>query len=203
MNTALQIAAGLAVLSEPFLPFTAKKLQGMLKFNTKPSWEAIEEGQTLLVAQHCIGKANLLFTKIEDIQIEAQLQKLKDSKAENNKELNLEAQKPNIPFKDFSKMDIRVGTIVAAEKMPKTKKLLVLKVDIGDEVRTVVSGIAMDYAASEVLGQKVTVLCNLRPRALRGVESQGMILMSKSENGTLIFIEPDTSHDAISGMTIS
>ena len=203
MNTALQIAAGLAVLSEPFLPFTAKKLQGMLQFNTKPSWGAIQKGRTLLVAQHCIGKATLLFTKIEDAQIEAQLQKLKDSKAENNKELNVEAQKPNILFKDFSKMDLRVGTVVAAEKMPKTKKLLVLKVDIGDEVRTIVSGIAMDYAASEVLGQKVTVLCNLRPRALRGVESQGMILMSKSENGTLIFIEPDTSHDAISGMTIS
>ena len=203
MNTALQIAAGLAVLSEPFLPFTAKKLQGMLQFNTKPSWKAIEEGQTLLVVQHCIGKANLLFTKIEDIQIEAQLQKLKDSKAENNKELNLEAQKPNIPFKDFSKMDIRVGTIVAAEKMPKTKKLLVLKVDIGDEVRTVVSGIAMDYAASEVLGQKVTVLCNLKPRILRGIESQGMILMGKSANGALIFIEPDSSLETISGLNIS
>ena len=203
MNTALQIAAGLAVLSEPFLPFTAKKLQGMLQFNTKPSWKAIEEGQTLLVVQHCIGKANLLFTKIEDIQIEAQLQKLKDSKAENNKELNLEAQKPNIPFKDFSKMDIRVGTIVAAEKMPKTKKLLVLKVDIGDEVRTVVSGIAMDYAASEVLDQKVTVLCNLKPRILRGIESQGMILMGKSANGALIFIEPDSSLETISGLNIS
>ena len=203
MNTTLQIAAGLAVLSEPFLPFTAKKLQGMLKFNTKPSWEAIEEGQTLLVAQHCIGKANLLFTKIEDIQIEAQLQKLKDSKAENNKELNVEAQKPNIPFKDFSKMDLRVGTVVAAEKMPKTKKLLVLKVDIGDEVRTIVSGIAMDYAASEVLGQKVTVLCNLKPRILRGIESQGMILMGKSANGALIFIEPDSSLETISGLNIS
>ncbi len=203
MNTALQIAAGLAVLSEPFLPFTAKKLQGMLKFNTKPSWEAIEEGQTLLVAQHCIGKANLLFTKIEDIQIEAQLQKLKDSKAENNKELNVEAQKPNIPFKEFSKMDLRVGTVVAAEKMPKTKKLLVLKVDIGDEVRTIVSGIAMDYAASEVLGQKVTVLCNLKPRLLRGIESQGMILMGKSANGALIFIEPDSSLETISGLNIS
>jgi methionyl-tRNA synthetase len=203
MNTALQIAAGLAVLSEPFLPFTAKKLQGMLQFNTKPSWGAIQQGQTLLVAQHCIGKATLLFTKIEDAQIEAQLQKLKDSKSENNKELNVEAQKPNISFKDFSKMDLRVGTVVAAEKMPKTKKLLVLKVDIGDEVRTIVSGIAMDYAASEVLGQKVTVLCNLKPRALRGVESQGMILMSKSESGTLIFIEPDSSLDTISGMSIS
>ena len=144
-----------------------------------------------------------LDSEIEDAQIEAQLQKLKDSKAENNKELNVEAQKPNISFKDFSKMDLRVGTVVAAEKMPKTKKLLVLKVDIGDEVRTIVSGIAMDYAASEVLGQKVTVLCNLKPRALRGVESQGMILMSKSESGTLIFIEPDSSLDAISGMSIS
>ena len=166
MNTALQIAAGLAVLSEPFLPFTAKKLKGMLQFNTKPSWGAIQQGQTLLVAQHCIGKATLLFTKIEDAQIEAQLQKLKNSKAENNKEFNVEAQKPNIPFTDFSKMDFRVGTVVAAEKMSKTKKLLVLKVDIGDEVRTIVSGIAMDYAASEVLGQKVTVLCNLKPRAI-------------------------------------
>ncbi len=203
MNTALQIAAGLAVLSEPFLPFTAKKLQGMLQFNTKPSWGVIQQGQTLLVAQHCIGKATLLFTKIEDAQIEAQLQKLKDSKAEKNKEFNVEAQKPNIPFTDFSKMDFRVGTVVAAEKMPKTKKLLVLKVDIGDEVRTIVSGIAMDYAVSEVLGQKVTVLCNLKPRALRGVESQGMILMSKSESGTLTFIEPDSNLETVSGMTIS
>ena len=203
MNTALQIAAGLAVLSEPFLPFTAKKLQGMLQFNTKPSWGDIQQGQTLLVAQHCIGKAALLFTKIEDAQIEAQLQKLKDSKAENNEELNIEAQKPNIPFKDFSKMDFRVGTVVAAEKMPKTKKLLVLKVDIGDEVRTIVSGIAMDYAASEVLGQKVTVLCNLKPRILRGIESQGMILMGKSANGALIFIEPDSSLETISGLNIS
>ena len=203
MNTALQIAAGLAVLSEPFLPFTAKKLQGMLQFNTKPSWGDIQQGQTLLVAQHCIGKAALLFTKIEDAQIEAQLQKLKDSKAENNEELNIEAQKPNIPFKDFSKMDFRVGTVVAAEKMPKTKKLLVLKVDIGDEVRTIVSGIAMDYSASEVLGQKVTVLCNLKPRILRGIESQGMILMGKSANGALIFIEPDSSLETISGLNIS
>ena len=203
MNTALQIAAGLAVLSEPFLPFTAKKLQGMLQFNTKPSWGDIQQGQTLLVAQHCIGKAALLFTKIEDAQIEAQLQKLKDSKAENNEELNIEAQKPNIPFKDFSKMDFRVGTVVTAEKMPKTKKLLVLKVDIGDEVRTIVSGIAMDYSASEVLGQKVTVLCNLKPRILRGIESQGMILMGKSANGALIFIEPDSSLETISGLNIS
>ena len=203
MNTALQIAAGLAVLSEPFLPFTAKKLQGMLQFNTKPSWGDIQQGQTLLVAQHCIGKAALLFTKIEDAQIEKQLQKLKDSKAENNEELNIEAQKPNIPFKDFSKMDFRVGTVVAAEKMPKTKKLLVLKVDIGDEVRTIVSGIAMDYSASEVLGQKVTVLCNLKPRILRGIESQGMILMGKSANGALIFIEPDSSLETISGLNIS
>ena len=203
MNTALQITAGLAVLSEPFLPFKAKKLQGMLQFNTKPSWGDIQQGQTLLVAQHCIGKAALLFTKIEDAQIEAQLQKLKDSKAENNEELNIEAQKPNIPFKDFSKMDFRVGTVVAAEKMPKTKKLLVLKVDIGDEVRTIVSGIALDYAASEVLGKKVTVLCNLKPRILRGIESQGMILMGKSANGALIFVEPDSSLETISGLNIS
>ena len=203
MNTALQIAAGLAVLSEPFLPFTAKKLQGMLQFKIKPSWKAIEEGQALLVAQNCIGKATLLFTKIEDIQIEAQLQKLKDSKVDNNKEFDVEPQKANIPLKDFFKMDLRVGAIVAAEKIPKTKKLLVLKVDIGDEVRTIVSGIAMDFAPSEVLGQKVTVLCNLKPRILRGIESQGMILMGKSATGALIFIEPDSSLKTISGLNIS
>ena len=99
-------------------------------------------------------------------------------------------------------MDLRVGTILAAEKMPKTKNLLVLKVDIGDEVRTIISGIAMDYTPFEVLGRKVTVLCNLKPRALRGVESQGMILVSKSERGNVILIGPDSGYDVLSGLSV-
>ena len=197
MNTALQIAAGLAVLSEPFLPFTAKKLQQMLVLkqvqhdatdnnNTieKPmghaefiSASASQTSKPLLPAGHTIGPASLLFTKIEDAQIEAQLKKLQASKAANAEATTAATQKPNIPFEDFSKMDLRVGTIVAAEKMPKTKKLLVLQVDVGTETRTIVSGIAEFYTPDTIIGQKVTVLCNLKPRALRGVESQGKLVM--------------------------
>jgi methionyl-tRNA synthetase len=222
MNTALQIAAGLAVLSEPFLPFTAKKLQQMLVLkqvqhdatdnnNTieKPmghaefiSASASQTSKPLLPAGHTIGPASLLFTKIEDAQIEAQLKKLQASKAANAEATTAATQKPNIPFEDFSKMDLRVGTIVAAEKMPKTKKLLVLQVDVGTETRTIVSGIAEFYTPDTIIGQKVTVLCNLKPRALRGVESQGMLLMAKASDGQLVFVQPDTNHTAPSGMIV-
>ena len=222
MNTALQIAAGLAVLSEPFLPFTAKKLQQMLVLkqvqhdatdnnNTieKPichaefiSASASQTYKPLLPAGHTIGPASLLFTKIEDAQIEAQLKKLQASKAANAEATTAAPQKPNIPFEDFSKMDLRVGTIVAAEKMPKTKKLLVLQVDVGTETRTIVSGIAEFYTPNTIIGQKVTVLCNLKPRALRGVESQGMLLMAKASDGQLVFVQPDTNHTAPSGMIV-
>jgi methionyl-tRNA synthetase len=207
MNIALQIAAGLAVLSEPFLPFTAKKLQRMLRFNAIQHesvllWNNISNKHPLLPSGHTIGQASLLFTKIEDEQIEAQLKKLQASKAANQKLTSTEPQKPNIPFKDFSKMDIRVGTIISAEKMPKTKKLLVLKVDIGSEVRTIVSGIAEYYTPHTIIGQNVSVLCNLKPRALRGVESQGMILMAKTNDGQLVFVQPDTQHTTHSGMVV-
>ena len=222
MNTALQIAAGLAVLSEPFLPFTAKKLQQMLVLkqvqhdatdnnNTieKPighaefiSASASQTYKPLLPAGHTIGPASLLFTKIEDAQIEAQLKKLQASKAANAEATTAAPQKPNIPFEDFSKMDLIVGTIVAAEKMPKTKKLLVLQVDVGTETRTIVSGIAEFYTPNTIIGQKVTVLCNLKPRALRGVESQGMLLMAKASDGQLVFVQPDTNHTAPSGMIV-
>jgi len=221
MNTALQIAAGLAILSEPFLPFTAKKLQQMLVLkqvqhdatdnnNTieKPMGHAefisasASASKLLLPAGHTIGPASLLFTKIEDAQIEAQLKKLQDSKTANAKTDSAEPQKPIIPFEDFSKMDLRIGTIVAAEKMPKTKKLLVLQVDIGTETRTIVSGIAEYYPPTTIIGQKVTVLCNLKPRALRGVESQGMLLMAKANDGQLVFVQPDTNHTAPSGMAV-
>ena len=206
MNTALQIAAGLAVLSEPFLPFTAKKLQQMLLFKEGHaefiSASASQTYKSLLPAGHTIGPASLLFTKIEDAQIEAQLKKLQASKAANAEATTAAPQKPNIPFEDFSKMDLRVGTIVAAEKMPKTKKLLVLQVDVGTETRTIVSGIAEFYTPNTIIGQKVTVLCNLKPRALRGVESQGMLLMAKASDGQLVFVQPDTNHTAPSGMIV-
>ena len=156
----------------------------------------------LLPAGHTIGPASLLFTKIEDAQIEAQLKKLQDSKTANAAAVTAVPQKPNIPFEDFSKMDLRIGTIVAAEKIPKTKKLLVLQVDIGTETRTIVSGIAEFYSPDTIIGQKVTVLCNLKPRALRGVESQGMLLMAKANDGQLVFVQPDTNHTAPSGMVV-
>lgn len=213
MNTALQIASGLAVLSEPFLPFTAKKLQQMLRVNDihpelvstsvkESNWKAITNGQPLLSAGHTIGPASLLFTKIEDSQIEAQLKKLEASKAANAEPTAVDPQKATISFEDFSKMDLRTGTIIAAEKMPKTKKLLVLQVDTGSEVRTIVSGIAEYYTPDAVVGQKVTVLCNLKPRVLRGVESQGMILMAKANDGQLVFVQPDAKHDTHSGLAI-
>lgn len=213
MNTALQIASGLAVLSEPFLPFTAKKLQQMLRVNDihpelvstsvkESNWKAITDGQPLLSAGHTIGSASLLFTKIEDSQIEAQLKKLEASKAANAEPTAVDPQKANISFEDFAKMDLRTGTIIAAEKMPKTKKLLVLQVDTGSDVRTIVSGIAEYYTPDAVVGQKVTVLCNLKPRVLRGVESQGMILMAKANDGQLVFVQPDAKHDTQSGLAI-
>ena len=202
MYTALQIASGLSVLSEPFLPHTAEKLQKMLRLDPIPSWQDVRQGHTLLASGHCIGKPSLLFTKIEDPEIEEQLDLLKASKKSNAVKNTTAVQKTTIPFGDFSKMDLRVGTIVTAKKMPKTKKLLVLEVDTGAEVRTIVSGIAEAYAPEAVVGKKVTVLCNLKPRDLRGVESQGMILMAKSDDGQLVFIQPDITHHTVSGVSI-
>jgi len=202
MYTALQIASGLSVLSEPFLPHTAEKLQKMLRLDPIPSWQDVRQGHTLLASGHCIGKPSLFFTKIEDPEIEEQLDLLKASKKSNAVKNTTAVQKTSIPFGDFSKMDLRVGTILTAKKMPKTKKLLVLEVDTGTEVRTIVSGIAEAYAPEAVVGKKVTVLCNLKPRDLRGVESQGMILMAKSDDGQLVFIQPDITHHTVSGVSI-
>lgn len=202
MNTALQLAAALAVLSEPFLPFTAKKLKQMLKLSPQIGWDNIGDGQMLLPKNHTIGQAALLFTKIDDTKIETQLQKLQESKSINAQQHQIEPQKPTIDFDDFSKMDLRIGTIMSAEKMPKTKKLMLLSVDIGSETRTIVSGIAEFYTAEQLKGQKVMVLCNLKPRVLRGVESQGMLLMAKSPDGTLVLVQPDANHISHSGMTI-
>ncbi|WP_439151073.1 methionine--tRNA ligase [Winogradskyella sp.] len=201
MFIALQIAAGLAVLSEPFLPFTSNKLKGILN-KMDNNWDDISSEKTLLPASHQIGKAEFLFSKIEDATIQKQLDKLEASKKANETaKKKVEPQKDEITFDDFTKLDIRVGTILEAEKMPKTKKLLVLKVDTGIDTRTIVSGIAESFKPEEVIGKRVTVLVNLAPRALRGVESQGMILMTEDVSGNLVFVNPDT--DVSNGLKIS
>lgn len=195
MYVALQIASALATLSEPFLPFTSEKLKKILNITSsavETSWNEVSTKEVLLPANHQIGKAELLFSKIEDATIQKQLDKLEASKKANeaaNK--TVEPQKDTITFEDFTKLDIRVGTILEAEKMPKTKKLLKLKVDTGIDTRTIVSGIAESFSAEEVIGKRVTVLVNLAPRALRGVESQGMILMTETPEGKLVFVNPD------------
>jgi len=214
MYVALQIASALAILSEPFLPFTSKKLSTMLNINSmedavgtpvKNSWKDIAMKTNLLPSGHTIGKGELLFSKIEDEQIQVQLDKLEASKKTNdamNSAPEVSPQKDTIQFDDFTKLDMRVGTIIEAEKMAKTKKLLVLKVDTGIDVRTIVSGIAESFTPEEVIGKKVTVLVNLAPRALRGVESQGMILMTEDASGKLVFVNPD-SDGAPNGATIN
>ena len=207
MFVALQISAALATLSEPFLPFTSEKLKNILQVSSEEdelldvrltafetSWKDVSAKDTLLPSGHEIGKGELLFSKIEDDTIQAQLDKLEANKKANEAaKKQAEPQKDTIIFDDFTKLDLRVGTIVAAEKMPKTKKLLVLKVDTGIDVRTIVSGIAESFTSEEVVGKQVTVLVNLAPRTLRGVESQGMILMTENLDGKLVFVKPDTT----------
>ncbi|WP_136151200.1 methionine--tRNA ligase [Flavobacterium sangjuense] len=191
MYVALQIAAALQVLCEPFLPFTANKLATIL--NSKNlSWSSVSETSDLLPAGHQIGEAQILFAQIEDAEIQKQIDKLEATKTSNAMENKAtEPQKPTATFDDFAKLDLRVGTIVEAEKMPKANKLLVLKVDTGLDVRTIVSGIAEHFSPEEVIGKRVTVLINLAPRALRGVESKGMILMTNNAEGKLVFVNPD------------
>ncbi len=193
MNVALQIATGLSILSEPFLPFTSSKLKGILNIGSnqvKNTWNDVASNDVLIPSGHQIDKPELLFAKIEDEEVQKQIDKLEATKLEN-KEVVVEPQKETISFDDFTKLDIRIGTIIKAEKIAKTKKLLKIKVDVGFDTRIIVSGIAESFKPEEVIGQKVTVLVNLAPRKLRGVESQGMILMSETPDGKLTFIEPE------------
>ena len=199
MFVALQIASALAILSEPFLPHTSKKLKEMLHINSRETqnglqWSDVATKQTLIATGHTINTNELLFSKIEESQIQAQMDKLAASKLANEIANKVTTpQKDTCTFEDFTKLDMRVGTIIEAEKMPKAKKLLVLKVDTGLDVRTIVSGIAESFTPQEIIGKRVTVLVNLAPRALRGVESQGMILMTQMPDGTLVFVNPDTA----------
>ena len=194
MYVALQISAALAVVSEPFLPFTSDKLKKMLHISNENdrSWNDVSEKEVLLPANHQIGSAELLFSKIEDKTVTTQLEKLAATKKANEQENKvIEPQKETIDFEDFTKLDMRVGTILEAVKVAKTKKLLQLKVDVGIDVRTIVSGIAESFSPEDIIGQQVTVLTNLAPRKIRGVESQGMILMTDTPNGKLAFVEPE------------
>ena len=190
MNISLQITANLAVLMEPFLPFTAKKMQKMINLDS-PEWDVCGDTE-LLKEGDVINKPELLFEKIEDEAIQAQLDKLAKTKEDNeisNKEVI--PAKENIQFDDFTKLDIRVGTILEAEKVAKTKKLIKLLIDTGIDKRTVVSGIAEFFSPEEIVGKQVSILVNLAPRKIRGIESQGMILMAEDANGELTFVLPE------------
>ncbi|WP_340066436.1 methionine--tRNA ligase [Ascidiimonas aurantiaca] len=197
MFTALQIAAGLAVLSEPFLPFTSQKLKNILAFQDletgTPQWTDVTHAKFLLPPYHSIGKSELLFSKIEDLQIQAQLDKLEATKKANetSESMHIEPQKETISFDDFTKIDLRIGTVLEAQKVPKANKLLMIKVDTGLDTRTIVSGIAEHFTPEEIVGKKVTVLVNLAPRKLRGVVSEGMLLLTENSEGKLVFVNPD------------
>ena len=189
MNVSLQICANLSILMEPFLPFTAGRLTVMLNLG---AFKWLNAGRAdLLSPGHQINDAALLFEKIEDSAIDEQIQKLQESKVQNQLQNHVvAASKPETSFDDFSKMDIRVGTILEAERVPKTDKLLKLRIDTGIDQRTVVSGIAGNYKPEDIIGQRVSILVNLAPRKIKGIESQGMILMAEDANGDLAFVSP-------------
>jgi len=189
LNISLQVCANLAVLSAPFMPFASEKLYRMLKL---PPLKWQEAGQTsLLLPGQQLKQPELLFARIEDVVIERQIQKLLKTKEQNkNTAAQVIASKPEINYEDFMKMDLRTGTILEAEIVPKTKKLLKLKIDTGIDIRTVVSGIAEYFSPEEIVGRQVSILVNLAPREIKGIRSHGMILMAEDSKGKLFFISP-------------
>jgi methionyl-tRNA synthetase len=203
MNTALQIATGLSVLSEPILPFTASKLKNMLNLNvTHLKWKDVSTNTILISSGHLIKPAKLLFQKVEDEQMEFQRSKLKASSLTNKTEtVTILPLKPKTSFENFAALDLKVAIIVAAKKVSKTKKLMEITVSIGSEERTVVSGIALDFNAEELIGKKVTLLTNLQPRTLKGIESNGMILLGENNEGHFVFVSPE-AEDTKTGLSI-
>lgn len=189
LHLSLQICASLSVLCEPFLPFTAQKLQNILNINTKV-WQ--DGGRAdLLTAGSQLNPAEYLFEKIEDEVVAQQIQKLEDTK-KANEIANMEATpaKEDVTFDDFQKMDLRVVTVLEAEKVAKTKKLLKLKVNTGVDTREIVSGIAEYYDPKDLVGQQVLMLINLAPKNIKGVESHGMVLMAENADGSLSVMQP-------------
>lgn len=196
----VQVVANLGILMEPFLPFSAKKIREMLKINKDISWDLI--GRIDLVKSGTqLEKPELLFDQITDEMVEKQVQKLENIKKENEMaEATLEPLKENVNFDDFTKLDIRIGTVIEAEKVAKTKKLLKLTVDTGIDKRTVVAGIAEHYKPEQIKDKKITILVNLEPRKIKGIMSEGMLLMAENSTGTLSFLTPDK--DVENGSTI-
>ena len=191
MNAATQIAVALGQLAEPFLPFASEKILGMMKVE-KTDWNTLESTDEFVSEGHQLGESELIFGKIEDEAVEAQINKLQESKTKNNMtNPNAEPQKELISFDDFQKMDIRIGTILEAKKVEKADKLFELKVDTGMDVRTIVSGIAEHFTLEEVVGKQAMVLANLAPRKIRGIESHGMLLFADKEDGKLTFVNPE------------
>lgn len=196
LNLALQISANLAVLTEPFLPFSSRKLKDMLLLKDL-TWS--QTGSIdLLSAGHALGQSSLLFEKIEDEIIEAQIKKLNEKKMQVEGSLPpgeaaakpVKPLKPEVTIDDFSKLDIRIGKVTAAEKMEKSDKLLKLTVNSGLDTRTILSGIAKHFTAEEMVGKQVTFIANLAPRKMMGIESQGMILMAEDKDGKLKLLQP-------------
>jgi len=211
LHICLQLTANLAVFMNPFLPFAAKKMCYMMKVVDKMlDWENAGKPKLLSVG-YSLRAPELLFRKIEDDEVKAQVEKLKIKsekiKMENKTEqpaadkAEALAAKPEIQFDDFAKIDLKVGTIITAEKVEKADKLLKLAVDLGTETRTIVSGIALHFNPEDIIGKQVVVVANLAPRKMRGIESQGMILMAEDKTGKLHFVNPDTLIDAGSGVS--
>jgi len=189
MNIALQITANLTIICEPFLPFSMNKLRGWINLN-ELKWS--EAGKTdLLQPGHEINKPDLLFEKIEDEEITRQIDKLLATKKANEVAgAKTTPGKDSITFDDFSRIDIRTATILEAEKVPKTTKLLKLKIDTGLDVRTIVSGIAEYYEPEAIIGKQISIVANLEPRKIKGIKSQGMILMAEDKDGKLVMVSP-------------
>ena len=189
MNIALQITANLTIICEPFLPFSMEKLRGWINFN-ELKWS--KAGNTdLLPSGHIINKPGLLFEKIEDEAITRQIDKLLATKKANEAAgAKITPGKDPVTFDDFTKIDIRTATILEAGKVPKTTKLLKLKIDTGLDIRTIVSGIAEYYEPEAIIGRQISIVANLEPRKIKGIESQGMILMAEDKDGKLVMVTP-------------
>ena len=208
LNVSLQFCANMAIAFEPFIPFSSEKLMKMLNMSAEQNrWETLGKSD-ILPAGHKINPAELLFAKVEDAEIEAQVKKLADAKAANEAAAKAAAGKPapapqkdECSYDDFMKMDIRTATVLEAVRVPKTDKLLKLTIDTGLDTRTIVSGIAEFYSPEEMVGKQICILANLAPRKIKGIESKAMILMAKDESGKMRFVTPQETVD--NGATIA
>ena len=205
LHLCLQLTANLSILINPFLPTIAKKMCVMMKVVDRMlDWENAGKIDLLKVG-YSLREPQLLFRKIEDEEITKQIEKLKNNlvKPVMSEQVSNEVEnsKSEITFDDFAKIDLKIGTIVAAEKVEKADKLLKFQVDLGTEIRTIVSGISLHFSAEDIVGKQVTVVTNLAPRKMRGIESNGMILMAEDKLGKLYFVSPTTVIDNGSGVS--